>query len=269
MHPPVPARDLSLDLNYDELLPLGDVTGVRAGGAERTTVFPLFEALAKQDNLTVQKGGADTGGGYFRSDHFSLARVGVPAFSVGEGGPFVGHDAEWSKRSRAATLVRTSTTRPPTSTATAWTSPATPTSPASALSWAGWSWPSRERVEWVPGDEFEAARKKSDARGSSSSFSFRKAFKPVILSLAKDLQGLRRLLLCEAFCHKASQPQFCKRTNVGALHGAQDDGSTTSYLRHRRPCDSHHRKRLLQHPISMENNIMAKYDKDRSTASRA
>jgi Zn-dependent M28 family amino/carboxypeptidase len=163
MHPPVPARDLSLDLNYDELLPLGDVTGVRASGSERTTVFPLFEALAKQDNLTVQKGGADTGGGYFRSDHFSLARVGVPAFSVGEGGPFVGHDAEWSRQqSRDFGANKYHTPADVYSDSMDFTGNAHIARFGFELGWLVMAQP--ERVEWVAGDEFEAARKKSDAR---------------------------------------------------------------------------------------------------------
>jgi Zn-dependent M28 family amino/carboxypeptidase len=34
-------------------------------------------------------------GHYYRSDHFSLARVGVPAFSINEGDLYEGHDREW------------------------------------------------------------------------------------------------------------------------------------------------------------------------------
>ena len=163
MHPPVPTRDLSLDLNYDELLPLGDVTGVRASGSERTTVYPLLTALAKQDDLTVQKGGADTGGGYFRSDHFSLARVGVPAFSVGEGGTFVGHDAEWSHaQTRDFGANKYHTPADIYSDSMDFTGNAHIARFGFELGWLVMAQP--ERVEWVSGDEFEAARRKSDAR---------------------------------------------------------------------------------------------------------
>ena len=40
---------------------------------------------------------------YYRSDHFSLARFGVPAFSVDEGTLFAGHPAEWGKQQRTNT----------------------------------------------------------------------------------------------------------------------------------------------------------------------
>ena len=36
-------------------------------------------------------------GHYYRSDHFSLARVGIPAFSVDQGELFEGHDAAWGR----------------------------------------------------------------------------------------------------------------------------------------------------------------------------
>ena len=163
MHPPVPARDLSLDLNYDELLPLGDVSSVRAGGAERTTVYPLMDALAKQDGLTLQRGGADTGGGYFRSDHFSLARVGVPAFSVGEGSLFVGHDEAWAReQQRDFGANKYHTPADAYSDSMDFTGNAHIARFGFELGWLVMAQP--QRVEWVPGDEFEAARKKSDAR---------------------------------------------------------------------------------------------------------
>lgn len=161
MHLPVPAKELSLDLNYDELLPLGDVQSVRAGGAERTDVFTLMDALATQDGLTLQRGGADTGGGYFRSDHFSLARVGVPAFSVGEGSLFVGHDEAWG-RAQARDFG-----------ANKYHTPADIYSDSMDFSGnahiarfgfeLGWLVMAQDkRVEWVAGDEFEAARRRSD-----------------------------------------------------------------------------------------------------------
>ncbi|HEY9126314.1 MAG TPA: peptidase M28, partial [Acidobacteriaceae bacterium] len=36
-------------------------------------------------------------GSYYRSDHFSLSRVGIPAFSVEEGTLFSGHDRSWGE----------------------------------------------------------------------------------------------------------------------------------------------------------------------------
>ncbi|HEY9139083.1 MAG TPA: M28 family metallopeptidase [Terriglobus sp.] len=159
MHPPVPARDISLDINYDELLPLGDVTGVGAGGAQRTTAYPILEELAAHDNLTLRKGGVDAGGGYYRSDHFSLARVGIPAFSLGQGGQFVGHDEAWGReQSRDFGQNKYHTPADVYSDSMDFTGNAHVARFGFELGWIVMSQP--QRMEWLPGDEFEAARKK-------------------------------------------------------------------------------------------------------------
>jgi len=159
MHPPVPAKDISLDINYDELLPLGDITGVSADGAQRTTAYPLLEALAEKDHLSLRKNGVDAGGGYYRSDHFSLARVGIPAFSLGQSGPFVGHDEEWSRQqSRDFGENKYHTPADAYSDSMDFTGNAHAARFGFELGWIVMEQP--QRMEWIPGDEFEAARKR-------------------------------------------------------------------------------------------------------------
>ena len=97
MHPPVPARNISLDLNYDMLLPVGVPTAAEVSGAERTTFYPEVEQTAKAFDLVIQPDQMPMAGHYYRSDHFSLARVGIPAFSIGQGTLFQGHPDAWGK----------------------------------------------------------------------------------------------------------------------------------------------------------------------------
>ena len=97
MHPPAPARDFSLDLNYDMLLPIGVPTSAEVSGAERTNFFPAVEKTAKAFDLTIQPDQFPMAGHYYRSDHFSLARFGIPAFSIGQGTLFAGHDPSWGE----------------------------------------------------------------------------------------------------------------------------------------------------------------------------
>ena len=94
-HPPVLQKDLTLDLNYDMLLPIGVPTSTDVLGAERTTFYPTVESTAKDFDLTIQTDQFPGAGHYYRSDHFSLARYGIPAFSIGQGTLFAGHDANW------------------------------------------------------------------------------------------------------------------------------------------------------------------------------
>jgi Zn-dependent M28 family amino/carboxypeptidase len=98
MHPPVPQKDLTLDLNYDMLLPVGLPTSTEVSGAERTTFYPTVESTAKDFDLTIQPDQFPGAGHYYRSDHFSLARYGIPAFSIGQGTLFAGRDAAWGEQ---------------------------------------------------------------------------------------------------------------------------------------------------------------------------
>jgi Zn-dependent M28 family amino/carboxypeptidase len=94
-HPPIPASQIALDLNYDAIQPFGDPLAVTLTGAERTTFFPNVQATAKAFDLTITPEAHPEAGAYYRSDHFSLARVGIPSFSIDEGTVYKGHDAAW------------------------------------------------------------------------------------------------------------------------------------------------------------------------------
>jgi Zn-dependent M28 family amino/carboxypeptidase len=96
-HPPIPAGKISLDLNYDALPPLGEAEEVEVSGAERTTFYPAVEAAAKDFKFAIKADSQPGAGHYYRSDHFSLARVGIPSFSINEGMKFKGHDAAWGE----------------------------------------------------------------------------------------------------------------------------------------------------------------------------
>jgi len=67
-------------------------------GSERTTVDGLARQVAKRLNLTVSGDVAPEAGHYFRSDHFSLAHAGVPAFSIDHATEFAGKPAGWGKQ---------------------------------------------------------------------------------------------------------------------------------------------------------------------------
>jgi Zn-dependent M28 family amino/carboxypeptidase len=84
-----------LDMNYDDLPPIGIPEEVEVVGAERTTFYPVVEETAKEFHMTIRPDSRPEAGHYYRSDHFSLGRVGIPAFSISEGMKYQGHDAAW------------------------------------------------------------------------------------------------------------------------------------------------------------------------------
>jgi Zn-dependent M28 family amino/carboxypeptidase len=94
-HPPIPAGKITLDLNYDDVQPLGAPEEVEVAGAERTTFYPWVQATAKEFRLTIRPDARPEAGHFYRSDHFSLARVGIPSFSINQGMKFKGHDEAW------------------------------------------------------------------------------------------------------------------------------------------------------------------------------
>ncbi len=55
-HPPIPAHKISLDLNFDDLPPLGAPEEVEVSGAERTDFYPTVEAMAKDFRLAIKPG---------------------------------------------------------------------------------------------------------------------------------------------------------------------------------------------------------------------
>src|SRR5580704_4556464 len=97
MHPPIPAGQIALDLNYDMLLPIGVPRSVTLGGAERIDFWPTVQSVARAFDLALLPDPTPGAGHYYRSDHFSLARVGIPAFSVDQGELFEGHDEAWGR----------------------------------------------------------------------------------------------------------------------------------------------------------------------------
>ena len=94
-HPPIPASQISLDINFDMLLPIGVQQEINVNGAQRTTFYPSVEATAKRFGLAIVPDPRPEAGSYYRSDHFSLSRVGIPAFSVDAGTLYEGHDRAW------------------------------------------------------------------------------------------------------------------------------------------------------------------------------
>ena len=98
-HPIYPPAKTAIDLNYDAIYPWGRAKDVVINGAERTSVFPQAQAVARRMELTISPDSEPEQGHYFRSDHFSFARVGIPAFSIDHATQFAGKPADYYKKS--------------------------------------------------------------------------------------------------------------------------------------------------------------------------
>jgi Zn-dependent M28 family amino/carboxypeptidase len=159
-HPPLPAGQIALDLNYDDVQPFGDPLETNIAGAERTSFYPAVEATAKRFNLAIVPDAHPEAGHYYRSDHFSMARVGVPSFSVGEGTLFAGHDAAWGlAKEDDYTAHRYHNFSDNYTPDMDFSGDAKMARFGMELGWEALSAPTM--VEWKRGDEFEAARRAS------------------------------------------------------------------------------------------------------------
>ncbi len=158
MHPPVPAGQIAVDLNYDELNPIGVPASAEVSGSERTSLFPQVQKDAAAFHLAIQPDQFPGAGHYYRSDHFSFARVGIPAFSIGQGTLFEGHDAAWGRAQMEDFTAHhyhqpSDEYRPEMD----FRGDAKMAQFGFLLGWQTLSAPAG--VTWRPGDEFEAARK--------------------------------------------------------------------------------------------------------------
>jgi Zn-dependent M28 family amino/carboxypeptidase len=98
-NPPFPLRDMVAMFNLDELNLFGRTRDVSAVGLDQSSLGRLFNQAAAAEGLRVTTNQeALIKGWYFRSDHFSLARAGVPGIYLQSGLDFVGHPAQWGRQ---------------------------------------------------------------------------------------------------------------------------------------------------------------------------
>ena len=93
-NPIIPPERIAVNINYDAIFPSAQTLDVVVTGAERTTVWPTVQEAARRYRLQIQSDPRPEQGSYYRSDHFMLAKVGIPAFSVRAGSRITGKSAE-------------------------------------------------------------------------------------------------------------------------------------------------------------------------------
>jgi Zn-dependent M28 family amino/carboxypeptidase len=156
-HLPIAAAQIALGLNFDAVPPIGTPESVAVTGAERTSFYPTVEKTAAAFGFEIQADAEPGAGHYYRSDHFSLARAGVPAFSINTGSKFANHPLEWGKaQAEDYTAHRYHRPADEYSPSMDFASGAALAKFGFALGWQALA--AAHSVSWNPGDEFEAAR---------------------------------------------------------------------------------------------------------------
>jgi Zn-dependent M28 family amino/carboxypeptidase len=153
----LPARPI-LDLNFDAVAPLGIPEEVEVGGAERTTFYPSVEKIAEDYGLAIKPDPRPEAGHYYRSDHFSLSRVGIPSFSISEGMKFKGHDLAWGE-AQAKDYVANHYHKPSDEFHAGWDFQGLAMMASFGYELGVAAVSRNEAIHWLPGDEFEKAEK--------------------------------------------------------------------------------------------------------------
>ncbi|QEL15183.1 M28 family peptidase [Limnoglobus roseus] len=159
-HPTVSLGKTAINLNFDMVLPLGVPESVVVTGAERTTAFPIVQEMASKNHLAIEPDQRAHLGIFYRSDHFSMARAGVPAFSVGAGGKVQGKPADFAKKAHQEFTDKAYHT-PQDELKTDWDFSGFPTLVSFARDVAVAAANADTLPTWVAGDEFKPARDKS------------------------------------------------------------------------------------------------------------
>lgn len=89
-HPTAPAKQIIANLNMDVLPLEGRVHDLDVLGANKSTLGSMLAHFAKTKGLRISPDAHPEAGHFYRSDHFSFAKVGVPAISIGGGTDYVG-----------------------------------------------------------------------------------------------------------------------------------------------------------------------------------
>lgn len=99
-HPLYPNAKTMLDVNMDGMNTLGKTKDIIMIGRGQSNIDELVDSLAKAQGRIVKPDPESEKGFYYRSDHFSFAKVGVPAFDPNDGIDFVGKPAGWGMKMR-------------------------------------------------------------------------------------------------------------------------------------------------------------------------
>jgi Zn-dependent M28 family amino/carboxypeptidase len=185
-----------LDLNYDALAPLGNPEEVEVAGAERTTFYPTVEKIAKDYGLAIKPDAHPEAGHYYRSDHFSLSRVGIPSFSISEGMKFQGHDLAWGE-AEAKDYVTNHYHKPSDEFHAGWDFQGLAMMASFGYELGAAAVSQTEAIRWLPGDEFEKAQQKmqSKAIDGDALLARRPDLRPVSLETLVYPQLARQTLL--------------------------------------------------------------------------
>ncbi len=99
-HPLYPLSRTAANINMDGINTWGRTRDITEIGEGKSTLDEVVADVAEQQGRRVRPDPEPEKGFYYRSDHFSFAKVGVPAFDPDEGIDYIGKPAGWGLAKR-------------------------------------------------------------------------------------------------------------------------------------------------------------------------
>jgi Zn-dependent M28 family amino/carboxypeptidase len=94
-HPTVPASKIVAALNMDIVPVNGRIRDLNVMGDNKSSLGPALAQLVKSEGVRLSPDAHPEQGHFYRSDHFSFAKAGIPSVSIGGGVDYVGRPAGW------------------------------------------------------------------------------------------------------------------------------------------------------------------------------
>jgi Zn-dependent M28 family amino/carboxypeptidase len=99
-HPLYPLARTAANINMDVVNPWGRTHDITVVGNGKSNLDDVVAAVAHDQGRVVDSDPEPEKGHYFRSDHFSFAKVGVPAFDPDAGIDYIGKPQGWGLEKR-------------------------------------------------------------------------------------------------------------------------------------------------------------------------
>ena len=159
-HPPVEPGRIAANINIDGVSIFGRTKDLTVVGHGKSEMDRYIAELAKMQGRIVKPDQFPDRGFFYRSDQFNLAKIGVPAAYFDSGTEVVGKPPGWGKEKIEA-WESTHYHQPSDHIHPDWDLSGA-VEDAQLAFYLGLNVANAERMpKWVPGDEFEAARKRA------------------------------------------------------------------------------------------------------------
>jgi Zn-dependent M28 family amino/carboxypeptidase len=159
-HPTIPPGKIAANINVDGGNIWGRTKDIVYIGKGKSTLDAYVEAIAQIQGRTVTPDQFPDRGFFYRSDQFNFAKIGVPALYLDTGTDFIGQPEGWGEQQHQEYEAK-HYHQPSDEIDDSWNFDGM-IEDAQLTFYVGFNIANADKMpSWVPGDEFESARKKA------------------------------------------------------------------------------------------------------------